>query len=685
MRRLIAWTTILACGVLALACSDDGSSGENDGGTDSDTDSDSDTDADSDSDTDTWNTSITAEDQQLTIDQCMVARVDLNELVEVTEPSGPTEYSIVSNSGGGEAKIVQGHELRYVSTIEPGPVEIVYQAACGTATATATVTVNLENNFTVEDAKAAIETEFPALLSSFDAWEKFAMYNGSYTILALRNAFVSTCDPDYWQLFKDYFAVMQSKATETYYPIEDGEYFNGENITSAKFPALTSTTTSITIAGDQTAAFAVGRPILVYLASSDLDWSATATSVDLDAGNTVIGWAASSSITDPPGFVAARNMYSGPEAAAGTQYPTYLNFEPYADATNQPNFKAQTQWSMTALHLIQDVITGACDLPDLEVDWAVEAYDFIHRNVLEFVATERNSGWGGSRLWRMMMHARDETIADPQGQSGYFGSNIGTALSCYLLEDAIRVALDRPLYPYLEVIDQFKETASDPIWETIDGEPHQWYRWWHDQVYVLETGAGVWDCGDEPDDPAYNEWINTTGGWGYPGEHKCPGTSHASRYVYAAQVALDTGLETDTAVMEALGKTVANMTCLPLDYIWQEGDHAGESSGTQRAANYIDGDNSCFRCPESGWYTPCGSNEDMEGFMYQGWYLGAVWDDDAKDCIVRIFNQVRGPYVSESSAEYTGTYQRHRSGFGKIMLWSDMLDIEHRRGALNPD
>jgi hypothetical protein len=655
---------------------------DDDSSTDTDSDTDSDSDSDSDTDSDTGNTVVTAEDFEVTVDQCMVARVDLDELVTVIEPDGPVEYSVVSNSGDGQAKIVDGTELRYCSAIEPGPVEVLYQAQCGFAIDTATVTVNLENNFTVADAKAAIEAEFPALLDSFDAWEQFAMYNGSYTNLALRNAFVATCDQDYWDMFKDYFAVMQSKATQTYYPIADGEFFHEDNIASAMFPALTSTTTSITIAGDHTSEFIVGRPILVYLTNGDLDWSTTATSVTLDGPNTDITWSASSSITSAPGFVAVRNLFAGPEAAAGTQYATYLNFEPYGDVNGQPNIKAQTQWSMTALHLIHDVIKGACDLPEAEVDWAIDAYDFVHRNVLEFVATERNAGWAGSRLWRMMMHARDETISDPQGQSGYFGSNIGTAYSCYLLEEAIRIELDRPQYAYMEVIEDFKNTESDPIWDTIDGDPHQWYRWWHDQVYVLPDGSGIWDCGDEPDDPAYNEWINTTGGWGYPGEHKCPGTSHASRYIYAAQIALDTELETDTSVMTALGKTTGTTTCLPLDYVWQEGDHAGLSSGTQRAANYIDGDNSCFRCPESGWYSPSGSNEDMEGFIYQGWYLGALFDDDAKDCVTRIFNQVRGPYISESSVEHTGTYMRHRSGFGKIMLWSDMLDIEHRRAQL---
>jgi len=584
--------------------------GEQDAGVDAGTDAGADagTDAGADGDGDAGSDSpaciiVEAQDIAVSIDMGLVARVALSDHVAVSPESQAVTFSVASHDGSGQARI-EGNELRYASAIEPGPILVETIAHCGDDLKEFQVAITLENQVTLDEAKAAIIEGYPALRNSLDAWSGSTLYFGSYVNLTLRNAFAATCDVEFWNLWKDYFELAQSKATQTYVRVESGEFFHPDN-----------------------------------------------------EGNT----------------------FSGPYIDFGAQYQSYVNFPPYL-VSGIPNAKGQMQWCMTALHMVYDVVTEKCpNLPPAEIDYAVMAYDWMHRNIVEFLATERNGGWTGSRWYRMMMHARDVTQSDPPGQSGYWGSNVGVGMTMFMLEDAIRIELGRDKYPYMQWVDNIGATAGD-VWTTIDWNPATWYSWWKSNVQLFPDGTGLWDCGDDPGDPAYNPYINTTGGWGYPGEHKCPGTSHASRYIYLAQVALDTGADGDLTVMNAISKTFGQMTCLPLDYQWTSGTQAGLSSGTQRTANYIDGDNTCFRCPESGWYTPSGSNEDMEGFIYQGWYLGGVLDDDAKDCVTRIFHDISlHPWRPDDDPETPGTYMRHRSPYGRPALWSNMLDIDQRR------
>lgn len=635
----------------------------------------------------TLSKTVTAADQAISVDMCMTARVDLDSLTTLVNPTGTATYSVTSNNGDGDA-IIEDGELRYCSSIETGPVQIEYEANCDGQTDTGIITVNLTNQFTLADAKTGFFNEVPALHEKITDWEASTLYDGSYTNLAYRNLFSCTCDIDYWNSWKTYFNLVKSEAVESYEVVTSPNFYNGNNISSPIFTVVSSTTTSAVIAGDQTGIFQNNDRAFLYDAGGVFDWASAITSSSFDGTNTTISWVpVPSLITVPPMQVAVGNLYSGPYNSFGAN-GTYVNFPKYNSGSSYivPTWKNQNQWSMTALHLLHDIICGDCGLPQAEVDEAIAAYDWIHKNIIEFWITERFAGWASTEWLRALISARDEVEIPTPNQTGYWGSDIGLGITCLMLIEAIRTKLGRPRELYMDWIDNLKNTSTDPIWTGFNYDPFEWYTWWRDQVVIFPDGTGLWDCGDDPSDPAYNAAINSgNNGWGYPGEHKCPSTNHASRYIYLAQVALDTGFETDKTVMEAISKTFACLMCLPIDYEYTDGTFAGQSSGTQRIANYIDGDNTCFRCPEAGFYSAHGTNEDMNSQTYQGWYLAAACNDDAKDCVVRLHQQVNmgiNTPSAPSDIRWTGTYQRNSSLYGRAALWSDMIDIKHRRGQI---
>ena len=341
----------------------------------------------------------------------------------------------------------------------------------------------------------------------------------------------------------------------------------------------------------------------------------------------------------------------GPKAANGAQHTSYQW------APSCVGSKAARQWAFSVLHMLWDVLHGVGELSTSQRDWAEQAYTWVHKNYVEFWSVSPGGFMAGINSG--IESAKTKTKVD-WSRIGYYGSQYGVCMVITAMDKKIREFLNLPVAPFMAINNY---------------DPERWYNDWVARTFVDGNGCRLWDCGDNPN-------INTTDGWGAPGDHRCPGTNHSSRYMYLAQTWLDFGYSADATVISGLAKTFGTKTCLPLNYVTTSGNHAGKSAGVQQIANYIDGNDSNFRAASSGWLNAAKSNNGMEGQTYNGWYLGAVYNDEARRAMVRLHNFMRDtPSLPASDVRNTGTFARHSLSYGRAGLWAAMLDIDRRINA----
>ena len=378
-----------------------------------------------------------------------------------------------------------------------------------------------------------------------------------------------------------------------------------------------------------------------------------------------------------PTFQVPNRLGSTPKEYGG-MFTSYTDIAIQNANGRYPTAQELRIWAAPVIHFLYDVVNGTGTLNQTERDWAIEAYDWVHQNIVDRLIAMH--GERGAFIDKAFQSAATQTFVSAASfETGFWDEPLAAALAVHMADEGMRRLLGRDKPEWMQPAAGDRTQVMDPI---------RYFHQWRDSLSYDADGSCRFDVG--------NVNVSANGsGPGDDGEHEAPTVFLAGQYLYSAQLAMDMDLDGYSAVSILTGFS-KTMSPLPPEsdhgdnvikvYQTPDGNFAGitEINMTQ-CANYIDGDTGPFRASVDGWTNNANSQAGMAGHLYTGMMSAAPYSDlyEMSYDVGRILNNVRfyqTPPDKDSDIFHSGTWTRHgvSNELGYTAFHAAILDADKR-------